>query len=111
MKKEKQETLFPTQTKKSILKNKRQDTKIRDTQKENIELKSLIEKQLNFISNRNDTDSVKEKEVHTGVTIDGIVEILDGVEEGEKIVASGIRTVADGAKVRVVSSDNPGENL
>ena len=64
MKKEKQETLFPTQTKKSILKNKRQDTKIRDTQKENIELKSLIEKQLNFISNRNDTDSVKEKEVH-----------------------------------------------
>ena len=56
-------------------------------------------------------DTIKEKEVHTGVTIDGIVEILDGIQEGEKIVSSGIRTVADGAKVRVVSSDNPGENL
>ena len=56
-------------------------------------------------------DTIKEKEVHTGVTIDGIVEILDGVEEGEKIVASGIRTVADGAKIRIVSSDNPGESL
>lgn len=56
-------------------------------------------------------DTIKEKEVHTGVTIDGIVEILDGIQEGEKIVSSGIRTVADGAKIRVVSSDNPGETL
>ena len=64
MNKEKQESLFPTQTKKYILKNKRQETKMSETQKENIEIKSLIEKQLNFISNRNNTDSIQEKEVH-----------------------------------------------
>ena len=35
MNKEKQESLFPTQTKKSIVKNKRQETKMSDTLKKN----------------------------------------------------------------------------
>ena len=48
--------------------------------------------------------AVRERAVSTGVEFDGLVEIVEGLSEGEIVVIRGNETLADGQTVRVVNS-------
>ena len=49
-----------------------------------------------------DDSYVEMREVSLGVNVDGNVQILSGLSEGEKIVASGIQSLTDGSKINIV---------
>ncbi len=44
------------------------------------------------------------RKVQTGNSVDSLIQILDGVSEGEKVVIEGMRSLSDGASVRDISS-------
>ena len=48
------------------------------------------------------------REVATGYVADGIVELLKGVEEGDRVVSTGQDGLRSGAPVRVVEGFEPG---
>ncbi len=48
-------------------------------------------------------DAVQKREVTTGITVDGTVELLSGVKAGETLVVKGQELLDDGVKVKVVS--------
>ena len=51
-------------------------------------------------------DSTAEKrEVKLGVNVDGNVEVEEGISEGEEVVISGIQSLEDGVKLRIVGGD------
>jgi len=50
----------------------------------------------------NSDSTVTETEVELGVNVDGQVQILSGVSEGQKVVISGSQSLTDGAKVREI---------
>jgi RND family efflux transporter MFP subunit len=50
---------------------------------------------------------VEKREIITGVSVDGVLEISGGLREGEIVVSEGQSLLEDGSKVRVVS---PKEN-
>jgi membrane fusion protein (multidrug efflux system) len=55
-----------------------------------------------------DADStVRTKEVKLGVRLPGQVEILGGLEGGEKVIVEGIQKVGPGAKVRIAPAEVP----
>ena len=43
------------------------------------------------------------RSVHTGLTSEGRIEVLSGLESGDTIVVTGNNTLRDGAQVRVVA--------
>jgi multidrug efflux pump subunit AcrA (membrane-fusion protein) len=49
-----------------------------------------------------DQHVVQRKRVRTGQTAKGLVEIVDGVKDGEQVVAEGAGFLGDGDRVRVV---------
>jgi RND family efflux transporter MFP subunit len=57
----------------------------------------------------NETPSVSLREVSLGVSIDGEVEIKNGLAPGEKVVVQGQQFLTDGAPVRVIVSLNAGK--
>ncbi len=57
-----------------------------------------------FLVDANQT--VQFRKVRLGVRLPDKVEVLSGVEAGEKVVIEGIQKIAPGFKVRVASSDN-----
>lgn len=54
-----------------------------------------------------DRERAARRTVRTGVTSEGRVEIVDGVEPGEIVVVTGTNNLQDGATVRVVSGPAP----
>jgi multidrug efflux pump subunit AcrA (membrane-fusion protein) len=48
-------------------------------------------------------DTVQKREVTTGLSVDGTVELLSGVKAGETMVTKGQELLDDGSKVKVVS--------
>lgn len=48
--------------------------------------------------------TVERRKVKTGETVDGIVQILEGVKEGEKVVIQGQTSLNDGSKIRDITS-------
>lgn len=50
-------------------------------------------------------DTLAQKGVTLGVTVEGWVEVMDGVAEGERVVVSGHTNLRPGARVRVSPSD------
>jgi len=48
-------------------------------------------------------DTVQKREVTVGLSVDGTVELLSGVKEGETMVTKGQELLDDGSKVKVVS--------
>ena len=61
----------------------------------------LVEGQSTFLFVVND-DKVEKRQVKTGVREPGFVSILDGLNEGETVVTSGVSKVRNGALVKVV---------
>jgi membrane fusion protein (multidrug efflux system) len=57
-----------------------------------------------LVENTPDGPVAKRREVHTGARRKGEVEILEGLSEGEKIVAHGGFKLSDGAAVRVIET-------
>jgi len=51
-----------------------------------------------------DDSTVSRREVKTGVSVDGMAEILSGVDEGDTVVTQGQQLLSDGVKVRAVNA-------
>ena len=49
-------------------------------------------------------DTVEQREITLGQSVDGIVQVLSGIEEGERVVVEGGQVLSNGAKVRDISS-------
>ncbi len=47
-------------------------------------------------------DTVSQRQIEAGVTVDSMTEITSGIEEGESIVTQGQQLLSDGSKVRVI---------
>jgi len=52
-----------------------------------------------------EADTLAQKAVTLGVTVEGWVEVTDGVHEGDRVVVSGHTNLRPGARVRVSASD------
>jgi RND family efflux transporter MFP subunit len=52
-----------------------------------------------------EADTIAQKTVSLGVTVEGWVEVTDGVAEGERVVVSGHTNLRPGARVRVSAGD------
>jgi multidrug efflux pump subunit AcrA (membrane-fusion protein) len=57
-----------------------------------------------------DGNSAEQREVVTGNSVDGYVQVLSGVNEGEKIIVEGMSILYDGAKVHDVDSVSAEKN-
>ena len=49
-------------------------------------------------------DTVEQREITLGQSVDGVVQVLSGIEEGERVVVEGGQVLSNGAKVRDISS-------
>ena len=56
-----------------------------------------------------DDDTVEQREIMQGKSVDGIVQILSGIKEGERVVVEGGQVLSNGAKVRDISNAPRGE--
>ncbi len=54
-------------------------------------------------------DTVEQREITLGQSVDGVVQVLSGIEEGERVVVEGGQVLSNGAKVRDISSADRGE--
>lgn len=63
-----------------------------------------------LISNKDGRASVEQRPVVTGARIGGLVEILDGVQAGDRIIATGLNRVQPGQPVQVVAGVGAPQN-
>ena len=49
-------------------------------------------------------DTVEQREITLGQSVDGTVQVLSGIEEGERVVVEGGQVLSNGVKVRDISS-------
>ena len=56
-----------------------------------------------------DDDTVEQREITIGKSVDGIVQILSGIEQGERVVVEGGQVLSNGAKVCDISNAARGE--
>ena len=56
-----------------------------------------------------DDDIVEQREITFGQSVDGIVQVLSGIEAGERVVVEGGQVLSNGAKVRDISNAARGE--
>ena len=56
-----------------------------------------------------DDDTVEQREITFGQSVDGIVQVLSGIEAGERVVVEGGQVLSNGAKVRDISNVARGE--
>ena len=56
-----------------------------------------------------DDDTVEQREITFGQSVDGIVQVLSGIEAGERVVVEGGQVLSNGAKVRDISNAASGE--
>ncbi|MGI5055659.1 efflux RND transporter periplasmic adaptor subunit [Treponema socranskii] len=54
-------------------------------------------------------DTVEQREITLGQSVDGTVQVLSGIEAGERVVVEGGQVLSNGAKVRDISSTVRGE--
>ncbi len=57
----------------------------------------------NYVFVINEDSTVSVRNVELGVNVDGMVEVLSGLQEGEKIVVSGNQSLTEGVKVKELS--------
>lgn len=51
-----------------------------------------------------DDETVERRKVKIGETVDGVIQILEGVSEGEKVVVQGQTSLNDGSKIRDITN-------
>jgi membrane fusion protein (multidrug efflux system) len=51
-----------------------------------------------------DDNTVEQREVTEGSSVDGVVQILSGIKVGEKIVVEGMSVLADGSKIKDITN-------
>lgn len=51
-----------------------------------------------------DDETVERRKVKTGETVDGMIQILEGVNDGEKVVIQGQTSLNDGSKIRDITN-------
>ena len=56
-----------------------------------------------------DDDTVEQREITLGQSVDGIVQVLSGIKEGERVVIEGGQVLSNGAKVSDISNAARGE--
>ncbi|WP_315329064.1 efflux RND transporter periplasmic adaptor subunit [Treponema socranskii] len=56
-----------------------------------------------------DDDTVEQREITLGQSVDGVVQVLSGIKEGERVVIEGGQVLSNGAKVRDISNAARGE--
>ena len=49
-------------------------------------------------------ETVERRQVKTGESVDGMIQILEGVNEGEKVVIQGQTSLNDGSKIRDITN-------
>ena len=54
-----------------------------------------------------DDNKTRLREITTGITVDGIVEVTEGLEAGDTVVVSGTTLIADGMAVSIISEKAP----
>jgi len=57
------------------------------------------------VSKKESVDRAELREISRGLTVDEVVEVTGGLEEGERVVTSGQAALGDGALLRIVSSE------
>lgn len=62
-----------------------------------------------YIFTVNEDETVSKKMVTTGKSVDGMIQILSGLNEGEKVVCEGMLQLYDGAKIRDITNGVPEE--
>lgn len=58
----------------------------------------------------NSDNTVSQREVSVGKTVDNVVQLLSGVNAGEKMVVEGMRVLGDGSAVKDISANANGAN-
>ena len=58
----------------------------------------------------NDDSTVSKREVTLGKSVDGVVQILTGLNAGEKVVVQGQTSLGDGSKVQDITNGIPGKS-
>jgi len=56
-----------------------------------------------------DDETVEQREITLGQSVDGIVQVLSGIKEGERVVVEGGQVLSNGTKVRDLSNAARGE--
>ncbi len=56
----------------------------------------------------NSDNTVSQREVTVGKSVDGVIQLLSGVNEGEKMVVEGMRVLGDGSAVKDISASSQG---
>jgi len=52
----------------------------------------------------NDDSTVSKREVKRGVTVDGVSQILSGLDSGERVALQGVTVLSDGAKIKDIGA-------
>jgi membrane fusion protein, multidrug efflux system len=52
-----------------------------------------------------DDNTVEKRVIQTGISVDGMIEVKDGLTAGENIVLEGQQVLADGSKVKAINAD------
>lgn len=60
-----------------------------------------------YVFTMKDAQSVQRQRVRTGQTAQGLVEIVEGLKDGERVVAAGAGFLGDGDRVRAVAAEKP----
>jgi multidrug efflux pump subunit AcrA (membrane-fusion protein) len=55
-----------------------------------------------FVYDGNTSGRVQRREVKTGASVDGLIEIKSGIDEGDRVIIQGQQFLTDGAVVRVI---------
>ena len=62
----------------------------------------LVEGDKVYIYKVNDEDIIKKSEIKIGDRLEGYIEVFDGIKEGEKIVAEGLKKVRPNGKINPI---------
>lgn len=58
-----------------------------------------------FVYVYNSDGTVSKREIKTGAMVDGVAEVTQGLDEGERVVVSGMQVLSDGVKVKEVGGN------
>ena len=65
------------------------------------------EQYIYIVTNKENNEAIAEKKIiETGLTQEGFIEVINGLEAGNEIIQEGARSVNDGQKVKIINLDS-----